>query len=168
MIFDEEVTCYLRPLHELVMKGSCEFGKEESLLLLISRLFQEYGQPFESCIPECPDEIEKACAFMEQHYAERIYLDQICRYAGLSKSTLLRAFARLKGVTPYSYLESIRIGKAKQLLEQGVPPIEAALQTGFSDQSHFTNYFSRFIGLAPGIYREIFFDKDSEEAAHEK
>lgn len=168
VIFDEEVTCYLRPLHELVMKGSCEFGKEESLLLLVSRLAQAYGQPFESCIPECPDEIEKACAFMEQHYAERIYLDQICRYAGLSKSTLLRAFARLKGVTPYSYLESIRIGKAKQLLEQGVPPIEAALQTGFSDQSHFTNYFSRFIGLAPGIYREIFFDKDSREAAHEK
>ena len=168
VIFDEEVTCYLRPLHELVMKGSCEFGKEESLLLLISRLFQEYGQPFESCIPECPDEIEKACDFMEQHYAERIYLDQICHFAGLSKSTLLRAFAKSKGVTPYSYLESIRIGKAKKLLEQGVPPIEAALQTGFSDQSHFTNYFSRFIGLAPGIYREIFFDKDFGGTAHEK
>ena len=101
-------------------------------------------------------------------YAERIYLDQICRCAGLSKSTLLRAFAKSKGVTPYSYLENIRIGKAKKLLEQGVPPIEAALQTGFSDQSHFTNYFNRFIGLAPGIYRDIFLDKDMEERPHER
>ena len=44
----------------------------------------------------------------------------------------------------------------QKLLEQGVPPVEAALQTGFSDQSHFTNYFSRFIGLTPGAYQEIF------------
>jgi hypothetical protein len=27
VIQDEELSCYLRPLHELVMKGSCEFGK---------------------------------------------------------------------------------------------------------------------------------------------
>ena len=74
----------------------------------------------------------------------------------MSKSTLLRAFVRSKGVTTYSYLESIRIGKAKKLLKQGVPPVEAALQTGFSDQSHFTNYFNRFIGLSPGMYRDIF------------
>lgn len=169
VIFDEEVTCYLHPLHELVMKGSCEFGKEENLLFLISLLIQRYGQPFKSCIPECREEIEKACDFMEQRFADRIYLDQICRYAGLSKSALLRAFTKSKGVTPYSYLENIRIGKAKKLLEQGVPPIEAAMQTGFSDQSHFTNYFNRFIGLAPGLYRDIFSEKKStkEEASNE-
>lgn len=68
-----------------------------------------------------------------------------------------------KGVTPYSYLEKIRIGEAKKLLEQGFPPIEAALRTGFSDQSHFTNYFNRFIGLSPGVYREIFLAKSSGE-----
>lgn len=161
VIFDEEATCYLHPLHELVMKGSCEFGKEENLLLLISLLIQRYGQPSASCIPECREEIEKACDFMERHYANRIYLDQICRHAGLSKSTLLRVFTKSKGVTPYCYLENIRIGKAKKLLEQGVPPIEAAMQTGFSDQSHFTNYFNRFIGLAPGLYRDIFLEKES-------
>ena len=166
VIYDEEVTCYLRPLHELVMKGSCEFDKEETLLLLISTLIQQYGQPFENCIPECLDEIEKACAFMEQHYTERIYLDQICRCVGLSKSTLLRAFTRSKGVTPYRYLENIRISKAKKLLEEGALPVEAALQTGFSDQSHFTNYFDQFIGISPGVYREIFFDKDAEEKTH--
>ena len=156
VISDGEVTCYLRPLHELVIKGSNEFGKEENLLFLISLLIQQYGQPFETCIPECRDEIEKACAFMEQHFAERIYLEQICRCAGLSKSALLRAFTKSKGVTPYSYLENVRIGEAKKLLEQGFPPVEAALQTGFSDQSHFTNYFNRFIGLTPGAYQEIF------------
>ena len=75
------------------------------------------------------------------------------------------AAAGLCGICLYYLLENIRIGKAKKLLEQGVPPVEAALQTGFSDQSHFTNYFNRFIGLAPGIYRDIF--KDTEEMPHE-
>lgn len=159
VVYDEEVTCYLRPLHEMVMNGSVEFEKEEDLLLLLSLLIQKYGQPFESCIPECRNEIERACAFINQHFTEHIYLDQICRHVGLSKSTLLRAFTKSRGVTPYRYLENIRIGAAKKLLEQGVAPIDAALQTGFSDQSHFTNYFNRFIGLAPGIYRDIFLEK---------
>ncbi|WP_300624975.1 AraC family transcriptional regulator [uncultured Megasphaera sp.] len=157
---DEDVSCYLRPLHDLVMNGSLEFGKEESLLFMLSLLMQRCGQPFEDCIPECREEIERACAFMAEHAAERISLDQICREAGLSKSTLLRAFAKSKGVTPYCYLESLRIGRAKKLLEQGASPMEAALQTGFSDQSHFTNYFTRFIGLTPGAYRDIFLKND--------
>ena len=119
--------------------------------------------PFEDCAPECTREIERACAFMEQNFDRRISLDQICRHGGLSKSALLRAFTRAKGVTPYRYLETVRINRAKALLEQGVPPIEAAARTGFSDQSHFTNYFSRFIGLAPGVYREMFFNRAQTE-----
>ena len=162
VIYDEEITCYLRPLHEMVMNGISDFGKEESLLLLISALIQNYGQPFESCVPECRQEIEKACMFMEQHFTERIYLDQICRQAGLSKSTLLRAFTKSKGITPYRYLETIRINEAKKLLSKGVSPLDAAIRTGFSDQSHFTNYFTSFIGLAPGVYREIFFEKNKD------
>ena len=162
VVCDDEIACYLRPLHEMVMNGATDFGKEESLLFLISALIQNYGQPFESCVPECPKEIEKACSFIRQHFHERIYLDQICRYAGLSKSTLLRAFTKSKGVTPYCYLETIRINEAKALLGKGVQPVEAAMQTGFSDQSHFTNYFKSFIGLAPGVYREIFFNKNKD------
>lgn len=166
VIFDEDVACYLHLLHEMVMNGSSDFGKEENLLLLLTILMERYGQPFEHCIPECRDEIATACIFMEQCYTERIYLDQICRAAGLSKSTLLRAFTKSKGVTPYRYLENLRIGAAKNLLEQGISPIDAALQTGFSDQSHFTNYFSSFIGLAPGVYRDIFLRKNQGEVRH--
>lgn len=167
VVYDEEAVCCLRPLHEMVMKGDGGFGKEETLLFLLSLLIQNYGQPFESCIPECRQEIERACEYMEQHFTEHIYLDQICRHAGISKSTLLRAFTKSKGITPYRYLETIRINEAKKLLAKGVPPVEAAMRTGFSDQSHFTNYFSQFLGLAPGIYREIFDQKNQEGRQHE-
>ena len=166
VIYDEEAACHLRPLHEMVMKGTGEFKKEETLLFLLSHLIQNYGQPSRRCIPESRQEIEKACEYMAGHFTERIYLDQLCRYAGLSKSTLLRAFTKEKGVTPYRYFETIRINEAKKLLSEGVPPVEAAIRTGFSDQSHFTNYFNQFIGIAPGTYREIFSEKGRDGGLH--
>ena len=167
VIFDEEVTCHLCPLHELIMRGSSSFGKEEGFLFLLSLLIRRYGQAPEECVMEWCDEVERACSFMEAHFAEHICLEQICRYVGLSKSTLLRSFTRQKGITPYRYLENVRIGEAKKLLEQGVMPVEAAMRTGFSDQSHFSNYFNRYIGVAPGVYREIFAGRKSGYAGEE-
>ena len=94
--------------------------------------------------------------FFRKNYAKNISLNDLCQLTGLSKYYLLRSFTRQKGISPYSYLETIRIAKAKVLLEQGVLPIEAALQTGFTDQSHFSNFFKRFIGLTPKQYMKIF------------
>ena len=156
VLSDQEAARSLRVLHVLVMERSRGPEKEGGLSFLLARLLRLRGQPFERCVPECRAEIETACAFLKEHYARHVCLDEICRRAGLSKSTLLRAFVRSKGVTPYSYLENIRISEAKKLLERGVPPVEAALSTGFSDQSHFTNSFHRFLGLTPGACREIF------------
>ena len=160
VISDQEAAWDFRALHQQIMSGSREFDREERLLLLLSRLLRLCGQPFEALPAAGREAVERACAFMERHCGERITLERIAGEAGLSKSALLRAFAREKGVTPYHYLESVRIGEAKKLLEQGVSPAETALRTGFSDQSHFTNYFSRFIGLSPGAYREIFTEKE--------
>lgn len=156
VIRDEETACCLRSLHRLVMSGSPEFEKEECLLLLMSTLFRRYRQPPAADTPACREDVHRTCRFMESHYAQHISLEQLCRCAGLSRSALLRAFTAEKGITPYRYLENIRIGEARKLLEQGLTPVEAALRTGFSDQSHFANYFRRFIGLAPGTYRDIF------------
>ncbi len=103
-------------------------------------------------IPEYSKEIEKTCTFMAEH----ITLDNLCKCSGLSNSTLLRAVTKSKGVTPYRYLQTVRIGKAKELLEQGVTAASAAIQTGFSDQSHFSNFLHMFIGLSPAAYKRIF------------
>lgn len=147
--------CFLR-LHKMTMSGYTEFEKEEALLILISELIRLFGKPYLECISHHAAPVERACRFMDEHYSEHITLDQLCECSGLSKSTLLRSFTKTRGVTPYRYLQAIRIGKAKELMEQGAKPIDAALLTGFSDQSHFTNFFGTFIGLPPGAYSRIF------------
>lgn len=162
VIQDREIRRYLHALHPMVMEGTDGFEKEELLLLLLSSLLERYGQPCTPIPPECGREIEKTCAFMQHHLNEHITLEQVCRASCLSKSTLLRSFTKAKGITPYRYLQTIRIGRAKALLEQGVSPIDAAAQTGFSDQSHFSNAFHMFIGLSPAAYRRIFQEKRKE------
>ncbi len=157
---NNELNHYIYSLHKIIMHGSKEFEKEEILLLLISILIEKYGQPFSSCIPECSHEIENACLFMKKNFSDHITLDELCKCSGLSKSTLLRAFTKSKGVTPYRYLQTIRIGKAKELLEQGVSSVDAAIQTGFSDQSHFSNFFNMYIGMTPAAYRRMFKEGD--------
>lgn len=156
VIKNDELSLYLHSLHQMVMDGGESFEKEEMLLLIISLLTRQYGKPFRNYIPECSKEIEKACTFMIEHFAEHITLENFCKCSGLSKSALLRAFTKSKGVTPYRYLQMVRIGKAKELLEQGATVASAAIQTGFSDQSHFSNFFHMFIGLSPAAYKRIF------------
>lgn len=52
VIRDEEISCYLRPLHELIMNGSVEFCKEENLLLLLSSLIRRYALPLSGKYPD--------------------------------------------------------------------------------------------------------------------
>lgn len=160
---DEELICYLKPLFSMIMDHEEEFEKEEYLFLLLDLMIRKYSCSYEETMPESMKEIDAACAYMEAHYQEAITLDELAEVSHISKSTLLRYFTKCKGVTPYRYLEMKRISEAKKCLEKGMSPLEAALQTGFSDQSHFTNYFSRFIGLPPGVYQEIFKRKKEEQ-----
>ncbi len=159
IIRDTELFLALHKLHEMLMLESKEFEKDELLLFTIEQLIQEYGEPFDNSVAEYNNEIEKACSYMQQNFAENISLGKLCEIAALSKATLIRAFAKTKGISPYRYLENIRLGEAKKLLEQGATPIDAAFSTGFSDQAHFTNFFKDYIGLTPKQYRDIFKSK---------
>lgn len=152
-----EQAVLLRDLHSLIVEGHKDFRKEELLFALLEQLLEEYAEPFIRPAPEAKEaEIRKICAYLDANYAERISLGDLCRLSGLDKYYLLRAFTRYCGVTPYRYLETVRVARAKSLLEEGVPPVETALRAGFADQSHFTKFFKSFIGLTPRQYQRIF------------
>lgn len=153
---DGESAHRLRTLHRLELEGGGVMEKEEALLLLAQALFRRRGPSPGPPPPECREEVAAACAFLEANYQERVTLDGLCRHVGLSKAALLRAFARGKGITPYRYLEAVRVNRARELLGRGLSPAQAALETGFADQSHFSRYFTRVSGLTPGAYRELF------------
>jgi len=157
VIYHSELVPCLSELHLMIMEEQSDFKKEELFLFLIEQLLAEYSDAAPApASPEPSLEIKAVCDYLESGYARTITLDDLSALTGLSKYHLLRSFTRQKGISPYSYLETIRIGKAKKLLENGVLPIDAAFQTGFSDQSHFSNFFKKFIGLTPRQYMKIF------------
>lgn len=157
VIFHSDLIFSLKELHLMIMKEAKDFKKEELLFFLIKQLIEDYTEQTLFIQPSAPStEIKTVCEFLERNYAKNISLNTLSELTGLSKYYLLRSFTKQKGISPYSYLETIRINKAKKLLEKCVPPIDVALQTGFSDQSHFSNFFKKFIGLTPKQYMNIF------------
>lgn len=173
VVYQSEATVSVGEVYDAILSDSPRLQKEEAFFYLLEQVLQEYAAPFESLDVTEPDEqIKNLCAYMEQHYADNISLETLLSMTSFGKSYLLRSFTKQLGVSPYRYLQTIRIGRAKKLLEQGIEPIEAAILTGFSDQSHFSNFFKSFIGLTPKQYQKIFTDglsaADSEkEAEHE-
>lgn len=163
VIDNEDISYYFKKLHQMMMNSESNFEKEECLFLMMTLLLHQYGELQEEKVIECRKEVELVCLYLEENYNYHISLEDVCHYVQLSQSTLLRAFAQSKGITPYRYLLTLRINKAKILLEQGIQPIDVAMQVGFSDQSHFTHCFSRLIGVSPGMYRDIFIKKQGEK-----
>lgn len=162
VVLHSELVSVLSELHQMIMEEKRDFRKEEIFFFLLEQLVEEYTeQAAASEVTAQSMEARAICEFLENHYMENITLDDLCKLTGLSKYYLLRSFTKQKGISPYSYLETIRIDKAKKLLEQGVLPIDVALQTGFTDQSHFSNFFKKFIGLTPKQYMNIFKDTRS-------
>ncbi len=157
VVFHSELVPLLRELHLMIMEEEADFRKEETFYFLLEHLIEEYTgreAPTEKLEPSA--ETKAICEFLERNHMKNITLDDLSSLTGLSKYHLLRTFTKQKGISPYSYMETIRIDRAKKLLEQGVMPIDAAIQTGFTDQSHFSNFFKKFIGLTPKQYMNIF------------
>ncbi len=153
VVRDGELFQALSLLHTRIWEDAPLPEREEQLALAMSLLLARCdGSPPAAVLP--PGQVELVRAYLEEHWAEPVSLDDLCRVSAMSRSALLRAFSRKMGIPPYRYLQSLRVEKAKALLAQGLPTAEAALGAGFSDQSHFTRYFTQFIGIPPGAWRE--------------
>ncbi|QPC84311.1 AraC family transcriptional regulator [Phototrophicus methaneseepsis] len=90
--------------------------------------------------------------YMAVHYADNITLEDLSSQAGLSPYHLARVFRAETGMAPHQYLINLRVNRARVLLESGLPIVDAATMTGFTDQSHLSRYFKRILGITPGQY----------------
>lgn len=81
----------------------------------------------------------------------RLTIDMLAREAGLSVAHFSRAFRETMGRAPHQYLLSMRLEKARRLLEAPDANLsDVAHRTGFADQAHFTRLFKRSYGITPG------------------
>jgi len=98
--------------------------------------------------------VEKAFAFMETSFQERISLAQVAKASHVSAAHLCRLFKQETGRTVVEHLQRLRIHRATELLASSpLSLLEVALDCGFESIEHFYRLFRRFLGTTPRSYR---------------
>lgn len=95
--------------------------------------------------------VEQIVNYFEDHYAEKISLNQIAENMYLSPFYISKIFKSETGEAPIRHLINIRLEKAKELLEQerGGSIGEVAAQVGYEDAYHFSKLFKKKYGVSP-------------------
>lgn len=100
--------------------------------------------------------IRQIMKYMEEHYQEKISLDQIAANMYLSSFYISKLFKSETGDTPINYLISLRMKKARELLDEdpGYSIQAVAAAVGYEDAYHFSKLFKKYYGLSPLYYKE--------------
>jgi AraC-like DNA-binding protein len=101
-----------------------------------------------------PNALRKAREMLHARFADKITLDQLAEYAGVSVRHLLNIFTREVGLSPHAYQIHLRLAEARRLLARGAPLSTVAVDVGFTDQSHLARHFRRTLGVTPGAYHQ--------------
>jgi transcriptional regulator GlxA family with amidase domain len=91
--------------------------------------------------------------FMDRNYAQPLDVPAMAEAALMSPSHFSRKFRAAYGETPYSYLMTRRIERAKALLRQGSSVTDTCLAVGCTSLGSFSSRFTEIVGLAPSQYR---------------
>jgi AraC-like DNA-binding protein len=100
-------------------------------------------------------DIHRAIEYLHGHYAEKVTVAGLARFAAMSTSHLSRTFRQETGHPPLDYLIRLRLQKSRLLLRAGDDTITTiALKCGFASHSHFTACYQRHFGISPSEYQK--------------
>ena len=104
--------------------------------------------------------IELVISYIMQNYEKKITLDKLVAQSGYSKTHFKRLFLKKTGGSPIKYLNSVRIGKAKNMLKSNLFSIgEIANAVGFENVYYFSTVFKRLTSLSPTEYASKHLEK---------
>jgi transcriptional regulator GlxA family with amidase domain len=94
---------------------------------------------------------------IEASPSEPISIAEMAAAAKLGERTFLRRFQKATGMTPTQYVQSVRVQKARELLELTTLPVkEIAWKVSYEDVGAFRKVFQKAVGLQPVEYRKRF------------
>jgi len=124
-----------------------DYRRESQLSYGLSRLAQRHSDEL----------IAKIQCYFEDHYNQPQALESISEQFNVSKRTLIRRFKAALNMTPYSYLQQVRIEVSQKLLaETQLTPEQVVHKVGYEDMSSFRRLFKQHAGLTLAEYRQRF------------
>lgn len=123
---------------------------EEQLLLALRSMMNPVSKAQPEKIHSCA--VLRIVERIEAESALPLNLSDYATTAQMSRYQILRHFSAEIGTTPHAFLLQHRVKQARRLVGEGLSLADAAIASGFADQSHMTRSFVRQLGMTPGSY----------------
>ena len=132
-----------------------DFGIITDIMQILSICAQLYEKQNDSKTIEALTPYTRfAMKYINEHYSEKITLDEIAKKAGCSTTYLTKVFKKDTDKSVYAYLTEYRIIKSTMLLKEGFNVTETCYAVGFGDCSSFIRTFKKIIGVSPHKYKK--------------
>ena len=118
---------------------------------------KEQKQYFDSFYSNSENEpkVKDILCYIHEHYADDIRIEDLARYAYISRSECFRCFKQYFNKSPIVYLTEYRLSHATKLLMKTEKSItEIATLCGFSTASYFGKQFKKIYGITPLQFRK--------------
>jgi AraC family transcriptional regulator of arabinose operon len=98
--------------------------------------------------------VERAVAYIREHFSKALTVTDIARAAGLSASRMATLFKAQVGMPVLAYRDELRLGRACQLLVDNQLSItHVAEAVGYDDPQYFSRHFRNKLGQSPRAFR---------------
>jgi AraC-like DNA-binding protein len=99
--------------------------------------------------------IANAIAYMENNFLYPVSISSVAAISYLSTRQFVRIFKSNYNVSPKEYIIGLRLDHACRLMHEGNTKLsQVAMESGFSDTSHFSRLFKAKFGISPGEFRK--------------
>ena len=99
------------------------------------------------------EKVQTIIDYLHEHYAEKVTGDAISQALNMDFDYLNRLFKKQLDVTIFTYLNRVRVNKAKELLLEGHrKAYEIAGKVGYCDEFYFSKMFKKEVGVSPSAW----------------
>ena len=135
------------------MKQNKPSGSELLLREFISQL-SLYAQAPKEETAFHSDYLTELTTYIEQNLEDKLYLDELARIVHLNKYGFAKKFKSLTGMSPMSYVLMKKVFAAKAKIHADCDLTDLAYAYNFTDISHFSHSFKKYVGISPKTYRD--------------
>jgi len=100
--------------------------------------------------------VQAAIACMHERFGDPLTVTDIARNASLGRFHFSRLFKEETGVSPGEFLDAVRVGEARKLIDATSMSItEISRAVGYTSPDSFADSFTALVGLSPGRFRRL-------------